>query len=232
MPTSGDQSTPTWGKGSKRERFTDDTIETPKKVLKQDEDNGVATDVSTPVAGSSIGKKMNGKNAIDEFEVDYMPNGAWVKKSGGRDENNQTKEVHVCTTFLPSGLSIKCHAMTNAIAISCYGLSRIKVLFKGEDTSAGPPRMSVKEIDVDDYSHEDDLELQSVYLNTPWPCKIVEIMVIKRSRPFVTICEVQCFSSNIRSSSQSTPASKQLQPAPSRGKGQIVMKGVKTMSYK
>jgi hypothetical protein len=229
MPVTEDA---TRSRGGKRERVSDDIIElTPKKLTKQSDDVMTPQTVKTPVASSAVLSKGFQNNLINGFDVDYMPKSAWVtKRVPCPDDQSRMKTVHICTSFLPSGLSIRCHAMTNAIGISCFGFSRIKVLFKGDETpSAGPPRMSVKEIDVEDFSTEGTpAEMQSVYLNTPWPCRTVEIIILKRSRQFVTVCEVECYSSNIRSSSQSTPASKKSAAGQRLTNGtSMILKGVK-----
>jgi hypothetical protein len=228
MPATVEAEDASWGKGGKRERVPDDIGElTPKKLTKQS-DEEIQQTVKTPVTGSVAHPKAVRNNLVNGFDVDYMPNGAWItKRVPCPDDQSRIKTVHVCTSFLPSGLSIRCHAMTNAIGISCFGFSRIKVLFKGDEMpSAGPPRMSVKEIDVEDYSIDGTAEMQSIYLNTPWPCKTVEIIVLKRSQQFVTVCEVECYSSNIRSSSQSTPASKKQAGQVAHGSG-MILKGIK-----
>ena len=215
--------TATGSKSNKRQRALDDSMETPKKMSKDDGDLITEQNSKALVSGSSSSSVYSRNSLISNFGVAYMPSGVWVEKIIRRVDDDRVISARVCTSFLQSGLSIRCHSMTKAIAITCFGVLRVKVLFKGEDISSGPPRISVREIDVEDFSAEDEdiPEIQSVYINTPWPCKIVEIAVIKRSWQFVTVCDVECYTSDIRSSSQSTPVSK------GTGVGKMILKGVR-----
>ena len=54
--------------------------------------------------------------------------------------------------------------------------------------------------------------MQRIVLNTPYPCQAVEVLILNRTREFVSIFYVQSFASNIRSSSQSTPVTKPNHP--------------------
>ena len=99
------------------------------------------------------------------------------------------------------------------------------------------PRITVKDIDVDQFDTPDENAsftsnsggdgdgggdgggsgssgcggcalMQKLVLRLPYPCRTVEIMILHRALEFVSIFYVQCYSSSIRSSAQSTPVSK------------------------
>lgn len=134
--------------------------------------------------------------------VDYKPVGTWMEKkiSGGSGPKN----FHISTSFISVGLSISCHSTTSVVMISGSGMSKIKILLRGEDAKRGPSHMSVSEM-VIPQALSDDNGIQRIMLDLPLPCKTVEVLVIEKTADFVCILGVNCYSSSIRSSSLSTP---------------------------
>jgi hypothetical protein len=166
-------------------------------------------------------------------QVSYLPEGLWLAKercsssSKTGSSHDEKKFFYMSTSYVPLGISIDVgNAFTKEIEIGCSGVVKVRVLFKGEEkeTSTGP-RITVKDVDVDQFDTADADEnasfsntggrsgsamMQKLVLRLPYPCRTVEVMVLHRASEFVSVFYVQCYSSRIRSSAQSTPVSKSL----------------------
>ena len=165
-------------------------------------------------------------------QVSYLPEGLWLAKeryssSKTGSSHDEKKFFYMSTSYVPLGISIDVgNAFTKEIEIGCSGVAKVRVLFKGEEkeTSTGP-RITVKDVDVDQFDAADADEnasfsntggrsgsamMQKLVLRLPYPCRTVEVMVLHRASEFVSVFYVQCYSSSIRSSAQSTPVSKSL----------------------
>lgn len=142
---------------------------------------------------------------LEDAVVDYKPVGTWIEKqiSAGFP---LSKTIHMSSSFIPIGMSIGCHSTTNTITISCKGVSKIKILLKGEDQQRkqGPSHLSISEMTITD-NFTDDRCMQRITLDLPLPCKTVEVLIVERTLDFVCIFDVLCYSSSVRPSSQSTP---------------------------
>lgn len=157
------------------------------------------------------------------------------------DSNTVTEKklFYMSTSYIPLGLSIDCNSMIKEIEIGCINVIKVRVLFKGEEANkdGSGQKMNVKDIDVEQYSNSDVGDenfngvdngehihappMQRLVITPPFPCVTIEVMILNRSRDFVSIFYVQQFSSSIRSSSQSTPVTKQ--PNDQKGKSRTLL---------
>ena len=177
--------------------------------------NQVYTTSSSDLRRYSIDETQCLESAV----VDYKPVGTWIEKNilVGCPES---KIIHMSSSFIPIGLSINCHSTTTTVLISARGISKIKILFRGEEQlqkqdqkqgqkqelkqKQGPSHMSISEMAIPD-SSTDEKGIQRITLELPSPCKTVEVLIVQRSADFVCVFGVHCFSSSVRPSSQSTP---------------------------
>jgi hypothetical protein len=135
--------------------------------------------------------------------VDYRPVGTWIEHNTNSG-NSSSKRVHISSSFISVGLSISCHSTTSIVMISGLGISKIKILMRGEDVKKGPSHLSVSEMVITE-SLTDEKGIQRITLDLPLPCKTVEVLVTEKKSDFVCIFDVRCFSSSIRPSALSTP---------------------------
>ena len=142
---------------------------------------------------------------LENATVDYKPVGTWTEKQIST-RSTRVKMIHLSSSFLPLGMSIGCHSTTNNINIICRGISKIKILLKGEDQpqKRGPPNISISEMTITD-SFMTGRGIQRIVLDLPFPCKTVEVLIVERISDFVCIFDILCCSSSVRPSSQSTP---------------------------
>ena len=176
------------------------SIETQRDNLKRSSPQGDDASKSNVKTNRRFSFEQNQCN--DKSVVDYKPVGTWMEKkiSGGAGFKN----FHISTSFISVGLSINCHSTTSVVMISGSGISKIKILLRGEDAKRGPSHMSISEMVIPEASIYDK-GIQRIMLDLPLPCKTVEVLIVERTADFVCILGVSCFSSSIRSSSLSTP---------------------------
>ena len=115
--------------------------------------------------------------------VDYRPVGTWIEQKN-MTGNSSGKIVHISSSFISVGLSISCHSTTSLVLISGLGISKIKVLMRGEDLKKGPSHLSVSEMVISE-SLSDEKGIQRIALDLPLPCKTVEVLVIEKKADFV-----------------------------------------------
>ena len=226
---------------------------------------------SSPKGRSSTSNTTSSKDNARKFQVSYKPEGFWMAKerkcakelTSTTAVTNLTEKkcFYISTSYVPLGLSIDIgNSFTKEIEIGCHNVSKIRVLYKGEENNKDGtgPKMTVKDMvsnlthpsspcsafhsllspiylsvsllssqDIDQYDdHEGSIDendhnsnnhgssssglalMQRIVLNTPYPCQAVEVLILNRTREFVSIFYVQSFAYNIRSSSQSTPVTK------------------------
>jgi hypothetical protein len=156
---------------------------------------------------------------MTESPVEFQPSGAWTSRR--RTANNSVepaiseKPYYISTSFVNQGFSIDCRSAADAVAILSVGLSKIRVLYVADDTVHTNSRICVRDIDVSGDMHrirdfssshsDEERSVQFISINTPWPCKKIEVMVTERSQDFIAIFDVATYSNSIRSSSLSTP---------------------------
>lgn len=139
----------------------------------------------------------------EKIMVDYRPVGTWIEHKS-LNGNSSRKRLHISSSFMSVGLSISCHSTTSAVMISGLGISKIKVLMRGDDLKKGPSHLSVSEMVITE-SFTDEKGIQRITLDLPLPCKTVEVLVMEKKSDFICIFDVRCFSSSVRPSSLSTP---------------------------
>ena len=140
---------------------------------------------------------------VENAVVKFKPEGTWIEK---RLLVGESKLIKVSSSFIPVGLSVDCHSTTNRVLISSKGISKIRILLKGEEQSVknGPSHVSTSEMLISE-ALTDKKGIQRITIDLPLPCKIVEILIVERTSDFVCIFDVHCYSSSVRPSSQSTP---------------------------
>ena len=115
---------------------------------------------SSPKGRSSTSNTTSSKDNTRKFQVSYKPEGFWMAK-----ERKCTKELtstaitttnptekkcfYISTSYVPLGLSIDIgNSFTKEIEIGCHNVSKIRVLYKGEESNKDGtgPKMTVKDM--------------------------------------------------------------------------------------
>ena len=124
---------------------------------------GRNTPFQEPLFSSPKGRTSttSSKDNARKFQVSYKPEGFWIaKERKSAKEPTSTaittttnpmekKCFYISTSYVPLGLSIDIgNSFTKEIEIGCHNVSKIRVLYKGEESNKDGtgPKMTVKDM--------------------------------------------------------------------------------------